>query len=102
MNPHFNGRNEVTGNRDELMLAMFDMSESAKRLWYDLTPERDLIHRFEVTQCPTLIYAPRTCNGATKWCVKQIISEHVVEVGCEDFQSSCPNFESLVLNESKC
>jgi hypothetical protein len=99
MSPKYE-RSEITGPPSELMLTMFDMSSRSQRLWYPLTPERDLIGRFDVVECPSLVYAPRSCHGQTDWCVKQRISETTIEIGCDDFQDSCPTYESMYLSES--
>ncbi|GBG25971.1 Hypothetical Protein FCC1311_021912 [Hondaea fermentalgiana] len=75
--------------RERLMTARYDMHAAPRRAWYKFTPEMDLAKRFGVTQCPEVVFAPRTCNGLTEWCVRDTDAEGIQYMGCEGFVESC-------------
>ena len=53
-----------------------------------MTPEMDLATRFNITECPTLVFVPKTCNGWTQWCT-QTNDKNTTYTGCADFKEQC-------------
>ena len=77
-------------SRAFLFAAKYDMWAAPRRLWYKFIPERDLAKRFGIKSCNTLVYAPRECNGFTKWCVNKTEND-IQYMGCDNFIESCKN-----------
>lgn len=80
---------ETMPSRERLFAAKYDIDANPARPWFKWTPERDLAKRLGVTRCPEIVYAPRSCNGLTEWCM---LPNHTV--GCDDFKESCKGFQS--------
>lgn len=74
--------------RDRLMIGRYDMHAASRRAWYKFTPEMDLANRFNITQCPQLVFVSRKCNGLTDWC-KREHTNGVDIMGCENFTDAC-------------
>lgn len=81
--------------RERLFTAKYDMDTAPKRPWFKWVPERDLVARFGVTQCPTIMFLPRACDGYTDWCVDEATRDHegVYKVGCADFVEQCEGWQ---------
>eukprot|EP01084_Bolivina_argentea_P110353 197073_1 len=75
-------------SRAHLFASIYDMGVAPKRTWYKWIPERDLKTRFNVIQCPSLIWVSNQCNGFTDWCVNNTING-VQYLGCDDFTEQC-------------
>eukprot|EP00516_Mucochytrium_quahogii_P008100 CAMPEP_0203748984 /NCGR_PEP_ID=MMETSP0098-20131031/3703_1 /ASSEMBLY_ACC=CAM_ASM_000208 /TAXON_ID=96639 /ORGANISM=" , Strain NY0313808BC1" /LENGTH=610 /DNA_ID=CAMNT_0050637911 /DNA_START=36 /DNA_END=1868 /DNA_ORIENTATION=+ len=77
--------------RERLFAARYDMHAAPRRAWYKFTPEMDLAKRFQVTDCPQLVYVSRKCNGETEWCSRGFDpkDENIELMGCEDFVDQC-------------
>eukprot|EP00494_Astrolonche_serrata_P024235 UN24493 len=69
------------------------MEMAAKRTWYIFTPEMDLQGRFDIHKCPSLVFAPRKCNGWTEWCKKREVRPGIWEYGCNDFKEQCTDWK---------
>ncbi|GBG25970.1 Hypothetical Protein FCC1311_021902 [Hondaea fermentalgiana] len=79
--------------RELLFASRYDMHAAPRRAWYKFTPEMDLAKRFGVTQCPEIVFVPRSCNGWTEWCSRGADPEDtdVELIGCADFKEQCTN-----------
>lgn len=80
-------------SRDMLFTARYDMYAAPRRAWYKFTPEMDLAKRFNVKQCPEVVFVPRSCNGWTDWCSRGMDPEapSIELIGCENFVEQCTN-----------
>lgn len=79
-------------SRERLMIAKYDIDAAPKRAWFEFTPERDLQKRFNVTECPTVAFVPRMCDGWTQWCEREVKGDLKI-MGCEDFVEQCSGVE---------
>jgi len=70
------------------MITKYDLDSAPVRAWFKFTPEMDLALRFGVTKC-SLVLAPRSCDGMTKWCEHPSTTPGLVVVGCENFEDKC-------------
>eukprot|EP00466_Bigelowiella_natans_P017071 jgi/Bigna1/146598/aug1.117_g21306 len=87
MNYRRHAENDLPG-RERIFIAKYDMDLHDKRLKTAFSPEQDLPTRVGVSQCPSLVYVPRKCNGHTEWCTEKI-GDGIESVGCEDFKDQC-------------
>ena len=90
-----NFENDIINNlpsRAFLFASLYDMNEVPKRLWYKFTPERDLVLRFNITECPTLLWVSKECNGYTEWCVNKT-DDNVSYLGCNNYVEKCVDTE---------
>jgi hypothetical protein len=78
-------------SRERLLIATYDMDANPKRAWFRFTPEMDLVKRFGVKECGTIVFVPRgkDCNGFTEWCTKETDDPKVTRVGCDNFVDKC-------------
>ena len=61
-------------SRESLLIGLYDYGSASKRSWYKFIPELDLQSRFNIKECPSLVYAPKeTCTGWTDWCVRESV-----------------------------
>jgi len=77
--------------RERLMTARYDMYAAPRRAWYKFIPEMDLAKRFNVKQCPEVVFAPRSCDGLTEFCHRETDADGIQYMGCENFKESCEN-----------
>ncbi len=81
---------------ERLSIFRYNMDAAPVRAWYKFTPEMDLQKRFGVTNCPTIVFVPRKCNGKTQWCTKPAtdpLLKGLTVAGCEDFKEQCTGFQ---------
>mmetsp|Transcript_14314 Transcript_14314/g.21743 ORF Transcript_14314/g.21743 Transcript_14314/m.21743 type:complete len:576 (-) Transcript_14314:118-1845(-) len=78
--------------RERIMVSKYDMDLHDKRLHTEFSPEQDLPKRFGVTDCPSLVYVPRACDGHTIWCEEKV-TETISNAGCEDFTEQCEGWK---------
>jgi len=84
----------IFGDRDRLFIGSYDVGEAPRRIWFNLTPERNLTHRFLLPtgkmRLPKLVFIPRKCDGWTKWCdpggKARIIGGDCYVEQCSDWQ----------------
>eukprot|EP01084_Bolivina_argentea_P194180 333140_1 len=89
--------NSVINNlpsRSHLFAATYDYGAAQYRIWYRFTPERDLKQRFNINNCPSIVFIPSTCNGLTNWCIDKNINE-IIYLGCNEYSNQCTDYEIL-------
>lgn len=75
-------------SRDQLLTARYDMYSAPRRAWYKWVPELDLAERYNVTECPELVYVQRGCTGFTDWCVREKVGD-LSHMGCKNYTDVC-------------
>ena len=86
---------------ERLTIYKYDMDAAPLRL-ERFTPEMDLKSRFKVSECPTLVFVPKSCDGWTKWCTKKVFHKtlgNITQVGCDNYTESCINTKQYVFKE---
>lgn len=95
INFEYNSENTLPA-QERLSIFRYNIDAAPVRAWYKFTPEMDLQKRFGVTQCPTIVFVPRKCNGRTEWCTKPAtdpLLQGLTVVGCENFKDQCTGFQ---------
>jgi len=86
---------------ERLIIYKYDMDAAPLRL-VKFTPEMDLKSKFKVSECPTLVFVPKSCDGWTKWCTKKVFHKtlgNITQVGCDNYKESCINTKQYVFKE---
>eukprot|EP00494_Astrolonche_serrata_P005121 UN05137 len=78
--------------RSHLFSSKYDMYNAEDRAWYEWVPERDMVERFDIEACPSLVYFPRKCNGHTTWCQEELDDGGWI-AGCDDFVEQCSDWK---------
>ncbi|KAH9262757.1 hypothetical protein BASA82_000213 [Batrachochytrium salamandrivorans] len=78
-------------SRERLLVASYDMDANPVRGWFKFTPEMDLVKRFGVLACGTVVFVPRhpNCDGFTQYCTEPTKDPLLTKVGCDKFVDKC-------------